>query len=410
MFYNPAALAYQRGVASAGIQPLYTKGTFTFDETGSSFDSEQGTKVAPHAWLGVRLTPTIGAGIGFWAPYGLATAWPLDFEGRYVGYDNMLRAIYIQPTIAGELVPGRFALGGGVAAVRGSTAIRQRIDLARTTIPGTNLQFSILGVEDGTDFADVDLEVNDWAATFHVGLQFRASERWSFGARYLHSAELDLTGTADFIQIQTGFLLPAGNPFGLLPGTPIDAVLAPQFEQGEPLGDQRLTTELTLPNQFVVGVRFLATPAAKVFFDYQWTGWERFDEAVLDFANAPTDTLFLDLRNASTVRLAVEFAQSEQLAIRGGILYNTAAAPDVTVTPLLPEARRIAFASGLGYRITERFSADLGLEVLLQQERRGRVRPRISRSQTAADLNVGDYSAHGIFGGITLSYLLGRDR
>lgn len=410
VFYNPAALASQRSVASAGVLAVYSTSTFTFDNTGRSFDTTQGTKFAPHAWLAARLTPRIGAGIGFWAPYGLSIAWPLDFEGRFVGYDTTLRGIYIQPTIAGQLIPGRLALGVGVAAVSGSAEIRRRIDLATTTIEGTDLQFSSIGVEDGTDFADVRLKADDWSATFHVGLQFRPSARWSLGARYLHTANLDLTGTADFRQIDTGFRLPAGNPFGLPPGTPIDKLLAPQFDRGAPLGDQGLSTELTLPNQFVVGVRFLATPATRLFFDYQWTGWKQFDQVVLHFANAPADTLFLEYRNASTVRLAVDFALRERVALRGGILYNTAAAPAVSVTPLLPGAPRISFAGGLGYRITERFSANVGLEVLLQKERRGRVRPRISRGQTAADLNVGRYTAHAVFGGITLSYRLGRGR
>lgn len=389
---------------------MYSKARFSFDDAGESFGSEQGTKLAPHAWFAARLSPAIGAGIGFWAPYGLSTAWPLDFEGRYVGYDNTLRGIYIQPTIAGELMPGRLAIGLGVVAVNGSVEIRRRIDLARTIIEGTDLQFGDIGVEDGTDFADVHLDMADWSATFHVGLQYRPSDRWSFGARYLHTAKLDLTGTADFRQIDTGFLLPAGNPFDLPPDTPIDVLLAPRFEQGAPLGDQRLSTELTLPNQFVAGVRFAATPITDLFFDYQWTGWSQFDQVVLNFANAPTDTLFLGYRNASTLRFAVELAPSDEIAIRGGILYNSAAAPAVSVIPLLPEARRTSFASGLGYRISERFSADVGLEVLWQKNRRGSVRPRVSQSQSAADLSVGRYSAHAVFVGLTLSYLLGRGR
>jgi long-subunit fatty acid transport protein len=186
-------------------------------------------------------------------------------------------------------------------------------------------------------------------------------------------------------------------------------VLAPQFESNGVLEDQRLTTRLTLPNQLVAGVRFLANPTTRLFFDYQWTGWSHFDRATLEFESAPADTLFLEYGNASTVRLAFELAPSDALAVRGGILHNTAAAPAVTVNPLLPEAERTSVAGGLGYRFAERFGADLGLEVLLQEERRGRVRPRTSGSQTATDLNVGRYSAHAVFGTITLFYFLGRE-
>ncbi|MCI0467188.1 MAG: hypothetical protein L0Y57_09330, partial [Beijerinckiaceae bacterium] len=61
---------------------------------------------------------------------------------------------------------------------------------------------------------------------------------------------------------------------------------------------------------------------------------DRFDQAVLRLSTAPTDTLFFDFHNASTLRLAVEFAPRDELAFRGGILYNSAAAPAVTVIPL----------------------------------------------------------------------------
>ena len=129
---------------------------------------------------------------------------------------------------------------------------------------------------------------------------------------------------------------------------------------------------------------------------------------MLRFGTAPTDTLLLDFHDASTFRLAAEYTLRDELAFRAGILHNRAAAPDVTVTPLLPEAHRTSFTGGLGYLITERFSADAGIEYLLQDERRGSVRPRENREQTAAVVNVGSYSAHAVFAGITLSYRFGK--
>jgi long-chain fatty acid transport protein len=381
---------------------------FVFDGTGDSFDGQQPTQFAPHAWLATPLTSTISAGVGVWAPYGLATSWSTDFEGRYFGWDNTLRAIYIQPTIAAALMNGRLALGAGLVAVNGFVELNQRIDLARTIIPGTSLRFNAIGVPDGTDFANADLKVDDWAATFHAGVQFQASDRWSFGARYLHSAKLDLSGAARFQQIATGILLPAGNPFGLPAGTPLDALLATQFRQGGPLGDQRLTTELTMPSQVVAGASFAATSDFKLLLDYQWTRWNQWDEAVLHFGTAPTDTLLLDFHDASTFRIAAQYTHRDELTFRAGILHNRDAAPDVTVTPLLPEAPRTSFAAGLGYLITERFSADAGNEYLHQDERRGSVRPRENRAQTAAVVNVGSYTAHAVFAGITLSYRFGK--
>ncbi len=408
IFYGPAALAFQPGALGVGIVPIYSKSTFIFDTTGARFGSRQGTTWVPHAWATFRPAPRLGAGIGLWAPNGLRTRWPLGFEGRFVGYRNELSSIYIQPTLAYQAVRRRLALGAGLDIVRGAVEIHRRTDLATTLIPGTTITFAALGVPLGTDFADLALDVDAWTATFHLGVEARLSDRLSLGARYLHTAHLELDdGTADFTAIETGFPLPAGNPFGLPPGTPIDAVLAPFFAPGGPLSDQSVSTELTLPNQFVVGLLLRAATPLHLLLDYQWTGWHHVDQAPIDFQRAPTDTLFLDFRNTSTIRLGADYALSSLWALRAGIIYNNAAEPDVSVSPLLPEARRWTFSTGLGYRIADRFHADAGVEYVAQADRRGHVRPRTSRAQTAAELNRGTYESHAVAVGITLWYGFG---
>lgn len=411
VFYGPAALAFQPGALGAGVVPIYSKSTFTFDSTGARFGSRQGTTWVPHAWATFRPSTRLGAGIGLWAPYGLKTEWPLSFEGRYTGYKNKLASIYIQPTIAYQVIPERLSLGAGLDIIRGSVNIHQRRDLATTLIPGTTIPFAALGVPLGTDFADLDLDLDAWTAGFHVGLQAILTDRLSLGARYLHTAHLDLDdGTATFGQIETGLRLPAGNPFGLPPGTPIDAVLAPLFAPGGPLSDQSVSTDLTLPNQFVVGLRYRAAEPLRLLLDYQWTGWRHFDQADLAFQRAPGDTLFLEFRNTSTIRLGADYILSRLWAVRGGIYYNNAAEPDNSVSPLLPEARRWTFSTGFGYRIADRFYADTGVEYVSQADRRGHVRPRTSRTQTAAEINRGTYESHAVAVGVTLWYALGNRR
>src|SRR5690606_24022163 len=131
----------------------------------------------------------------------------------------------------------------------------------------------------------------------------------------LHTAHLrEDDGSAEFRQTRTGFPLPAGNPFGLPAGTPVDVVLAPLFQPGGTLSDQRLRTELTLANQLVLGARYLAGTRVALFADYQWTGWDTFDEAPLDFQRAPDEVLLLDWENTSTFRFGAEYAATDEIA------------------------------------------------------------------------------------------------
>jgi len=63
---------------------------------------------------------------------------------------------------------------------------------------------------------------------FHFGVQWRATDRLSFGGRWLTRRTIKYDGTANFTQIATGLILPPGNPIN--PGTPVpvdNAIVAP---------------------------------------------------------------------------------------------------------------------------------------------------------------------------------------
>jgi long-chain fatty acid transport protein len=96
------------------------------------------------------------------------------------------------------------------------------------------------------------------------------------------------------------------------------------------------------------------------------------------------------------------------MALRAGFLFNTAATPDETVTPILPEARRWLATVGLGYDFGT-IRADLFYNFVNQDDRRGRVRSP-APGQSAEQLNIGMYESTAHLVGITLSYGLGGIR
>jgi long-chain fatty acid transport protein len=85
---------------------------------------------------------------------------------------------------------------------------------------------------------------------------------------------------------------------------------------------------------------------------------------------------------------------------RGGFVANTAAAPDQTVTPNLPEAQRVQIAAGLGRRLSDRFWLDLYYLHLFQDDRRGRTTDAGLAVPTTA-VNDGLYSFHANLYGVS---------
>lgn len=419
IFFNPAALAMRPGIIGIGVSGIYSGAEFTYDFTGETIERDANVAPVPFAYASYRLNDRMALGLGVWAPYGLGIDWPLDFEGRFVGYDNALRGVYIQPTVAYALAPW-ISVGGGVDVVLGSIEINRRLDLADQFVPnpatgqlvlnpvtGAPITFANLGVPLGTDFADATLEGSGTAVTFHIGLLADLTENLSFGFRYLHFADIDFDeGTAAFEQVPTGLILPPNNPLEFPGGTELDVLLGNLF--GGPLATQAISTNLKLPNQAVFGFRYRPIPGIKLLADYQFHGWSSFNVAVIDFENAPDQPLILDYQDTHTFRLGTELALGTALIGRAGFRYNTAAEKDASVSPLLPEAERQYYTLGLGYRVTDRLTADFAYQFVNQADRRGRVRGRSSFAQTAEDLNVGVYSADAQVFGITLSYQFGN--
>jgi len=392
VYFSPAGLAMQGSALSVGVTLVNTSNTFRYDPGYNLADPtirrKAETVPVPQAFVNYRASDRLAVGLGVFAPYGLGLKWDVcsiaeantaactaenNFEGRFTGYDNAFRGIYIQPTVAYQLVPGRVALGVGLDYVRGNIEVHQRAD-----VPGSGLR--------GLDVADATLKGEGTGFTYHLSGIARLSERASLGVRYLHSTEVEMEGDATFVPVPTG-------------NAGIDALIAAQIASGA-LGNQGLGTTIEFPSQLVVGVNFAATPRLNVMADYQRTGWESFDQFDIDFENenATDRVLNLGYQNTNTFRFAADFAATEALALRAGFRYNNEASP--RATPLLPEFERNYFTAGLGYRFTRSLGLDLAYQHIVQPDRRGSVRP--------GEPSVGVYTADAKVFGVTLSYLFGR--
>lgn len=385
VYYNPAGLAFVPSALSAGFTAIYNTGSFTFDN-GDVVEREATTPIVPHGYFSIRLgdAERLAVGFGVWAPYGLGIEWPESFEGRFISWKSRLQGLYLQPTLAYQLVPGRLSIGGGPQIVLGALELNQYVSgqLANPALPATS------------DLASGNLEGSGTGFGAHIGVHYQHDHRLSIGARYMHSVTIDLSGDAAFEQRSL-------SQFGIP-----DAAVAPLFQPGQMLGPQAVEAELTLPAQAVVGFRFAATPEFALAADYQWTGWNSFDEISADFENQPNPVvLVLNYQDAHTFRVGGTYMAAPGLALRGGAIYNTAATPDETVTPILPEAERWLVSAGLGYDFGT-IRADLVYQYLNQADRRGRVQsppPGVS----GATLNVGIYEATVHQFGVTLSYGIG---
>lgn len=420
MYFNPAHIVQAEDVtASIGATLINASGSFTYDYTsrapytGVEIDLQNDPIPVPHAYVTYGLNERVGLGLGVYVPYGLETNWPTElsngdyFDGAFEGFSNRVQSIYVQPTVAYQVTP-RLRVGAGPIFAIAAVELNQIQDLSQTQITGTSLTFGQLGVPFHTAFARSELEGNnELGVGANVGAAYQLTDRLTVGARFTTPITVSFSGDANFEQIETGRTVPADLTQGdqvLVPaGTPIDALLAPQFSGEGSLTRQGVETELTFPLQLVGGVSVQATEKLLLLADYQFTGWSAFDEIPLEFEKLGDRSREEGYRNTHAVRVGAEYAIHNQLMARAGYVYNTSAAPDEAVTPLLPEADRNQFALGLGWRPVETVEVNVAYQRLLQNDRRGRVRGARANEDLTTALNQGLYNFGAHLFGTTLT-------
>ncbi len=280
----------------------------------------------------------------------------------------------------------------------------KRIDLATAPVPGGGgVTFGQLGIPTGTQFATADLKGNSTAWGFNVGVHGKIGADWQVGARYLSKMKFKYNNAdVTFTQQLTNLVLAGSNPLGLPAGTPIDALLSPQFGAGAPLSaGQHVSTEIDHPAQLQAGLGYSGFTNTTISVDYAWIDYSSFNRLAVNFVGPAAEaglshTLIEDYKSSSSVRFGLEHAFAAGFRGRVGFDWIGSPAPDVTVTPLLPDMDRRNYTIGIGLPVGASYTLDAAYLHVDTSGRRGRLVPRSEDTPAAtasADaLNSGFYT------------------
>ena len=380
IWYNPAGLTALTGThVTVGGTLIRPTGGFTEDISGIKTDLPSQQYLVPSGYVTHRFSPKLSAGIGVFAPYGLGTKWPTSFIGRFDGYHTSIKSIYVQPTVAYQVTP-RLALGLGLAYIHSSLELHQRLDLSQQQVPGQPFTFASLGIPTYTDIADATLKATGTGIAFNGGITFKVNDQLTIGGHFITRKTIKYTGTAAFTQIATGLVLPHGHPIQLPPVCDttapcnVDVLVGTEFLPTQALSNGAASTQVTMPDQGTIGFAYKFRPQWTFMADYQQIVWGWFNSLSIDFANAntPDRTLYEGYRDSHAIRTGLEYTRNARSTFRLGYLYHTAAAPTVTVTPLLPEGPRNEFTIGYGAQLGSGMHVDVAYQLIKQNDRRGR--------------------------------------
>jgi long-chain fatty acid transport protein len=411
IYWNPAAVTTLSGWSWAlGAAAIAIDGKFVQDTTFRTFKGDVPTAIIPHLFVNYH-NPSSKAsfGVGAYVPYGLTSQWHDDFPGRFSAKKASLQTIYVQPNVGWQL-NSKWSVGAGPIIGHSSVELIQSIDLSQQVLPftvgGQPVTFAALGIAQRTEFAQAKLKGDAWGYGAHFGIQGKLSPNWTLGIRYLTPITFKYDNAdATFTQVATNLVVPSAIPNPANPtgpalvgaGAQIDtlSLLRAAFASGGALSAQKVSTKITHPQQFQAGFAYTGFPNWELEADYAFVGYKSFKELPITFSNAatPSRTLIENYNNSSSLRLGAEYKFANNVHVRGGFAGVTRAAPDVTVTPLLPEQDRANYSLGFSLPLIKQFTVDGGWVLVTTPGRRGRIDERTGTgTQTAAQLNTGVYS------------------
>ncbi len=361
IFFNPGGLSFTKtnnltfggSIIRSRVRYLAPQDANAPSDYSTMTNSPLGTPFSFYASYGPKES-NLKFGLGVYTPYGSSVKWEDDWKGYSVLQSLKLQSIFIQPTVSYKITE-KLGIGVGFVYAIGSVELRKGI-----------------GSLSGADgFSSALLQGDASGMGFNAGIHFQASDKLTIGASYRSQVDMKVEGGDATFKVPPSTI----SPLGLFPAG----------------GATKFDATLPLPATATIGLGYKVNDKFTLALDYNYVFWSAYKELKFDYekpVNGSTSTASpRKYKDASIIRVGAEYMATEKLAVRAGYYFDQTPVQDGYMTPETPDANRNCFTLGLGYKITDKFSADASFLFIEGTER--------EQKQSDIDAN----SAAGVAGG-----------
>lgn len=358
VFFNPGAVAMlPENYVQAGISPLLFMSEFNPSNSNATFRTVN--KIAtPFTFYGVwgPKKSFWKFGLGIYTPFGGLTDWGNNWQGKYVLESLDLKTIFFQPTLSVKLTD-YLSIGAGFVYNHADIDLTQAIPI--TNSAGADGQGHLSGTGKGYGW--------------NAGIFFKTQSGVTVGLTHRSGVSTTFNGNAIFS-------------------------VAPSLQSNFP-SPNTFTSKLPLPSTNSIGIGLYPSPNWTIAFDANEIDWDVFKTLAFTYAQKSpainTTVLPQNYKQAYTLRGGAEYRGCTKLALRFGGGYATAAAPADYVSPQVPDANRVYFTGGIGYKVASHLNVDASFEF----------EHLLARQTTNAYTQLsGTYETNVYIPGISLSY------
>jgi len=312
-------------------------------------------------------------GLSIGVPFGSSTEYDSNWKGRYTTVKSGINVIDINPALSYQ-VSDTIRLGFGISVQQLSAELGQSVDsgavcLSLANNPNVPTGFSTAdclnaGLAPGNFENDSTTELtgDSIGYGFNLGALFLPTEGVKLGVAYRHSVDHELNGDVDF----------GINP-ALRTLLNENSVAATQPLTSTFLTDGTATTEVNLPAMLSISGSWQATDKIELLSDLTWTGWSTFEEIRIQFdTENPLQADSVSLQEWEDVlrfSAGLNYRYNPKTILRAGYAFDEEAIPSAQRrTARIPGNDRTWFSFGLGYKVNQNFSFDVGYARLVLDE------------------------------------------
>lgn len=271
------------------------------------YDTSRITRVLPSGFMQYKLNDKTTVGLGVYAPFGLATDYENDWFGNEHGTYSSVSTVNVSPAVSYQIND----------YVSFGAAVNMQYIKARLTSDSS------------------DLEGDDWAAGYSVGLGIKPIDSLRIGLSYRSKVSHKLKGDVSAT---------AKHPlYGIT--LPIEA---------------DISAKITTPETALLSIAYDINKKWTVSGSARWTRWKRFDtlDIMIDkpktVATPASGSMLSSTkekwRNTGFFSLGVDYRYNDAWTFRGGVAYDmTVIRSAAHRTPRIPDGRRVWTSLGLSY-------------------------------------------------------------
>ena len=354
MIFNPAALGFSDKTLdiSASFTGIKAIGKATHE--GNTYSTDNGISTPLAVSAGFKVYDNLQVGISFFTPYGSSLDWGKNWAGAVLNQDVGLKVYTIQPSVAWKITP-KLSIGAGMMLAWGT------VDLNKALVSPSTLD-KVLPVLAAAGQLPPSVADYRFGMTTPASVNLNGKSAIALGANIgvMYDISATVTLGASF-RTKMNMKVENGDAAVEYANEIARTILEKDLNI---INSANFAASMPCPFVFSFGASWRPVDKLTLAADAQLTGWKTYRNLNIDFLDPMLDpydqNLTKNYKNSWAVRIGAQYAVTNRLDARLGLMIDTTPVNMQHYNPETPGMTKIGPSAGLSFRPVPSLSIDFG--------------------------------------------------